>query len=161
MRFKRVNHFTLRDTIYQLIEAFVMYYVVFAVVYFINKFYTLLVPNLTIRVFWTWQLFIYPPILFFVASRLWYLQHRERHSFAMIVTAFAFSEYAIYHFGGLILYLKSFQYLGMPWLTAGTVLLMLLYLAVNFVLASVFGASVHSLFTDRVRRFKVSDNSKS
>ena len=161
MKFKRVNHFTLRDTIYQLIEAFVMYYVVFAVVYFINKFYTLLVPNLTIRVFWTWQLLVYPPILFFIASRLWYLQHRERHSFAMIITAFAFSEYAIYHFGGLILYLKSFQYLGMPALTIGTVLLTLLYLAVNFFLASVFGASVHSLFTDRIRGFKKDDNRKS
>lgn len=151
MKFKKVNNFTLKDTVYQLIEAFIMHYVVFAVVYFVNKFYTWFVPNLTIRVFWSWQLFIYPPILFFIASRLWYLQHRERHSFAMIVTAFAFSEYAIYHFGGLILYLKSFQYLGMPLLTAGTVFLMLLYLMVNFFLASVFGASVHSLFTDRIR----------
>lgn len=153
MKFKRVNHFTLRDTFYQLVEAFIMYYVIFALVYFINKFYTWFVPNLTIRVFWSWQLFVYPPILFFIASRLWYLQHRERHSFAMIVTTFAFCEYAIYHFGGLILYLKSFQYLGMPLLTAGTVFLMFLYLMVNFFLASVFGASVHSLFTDRIRGF--------
>ena len=137
------------NNVLQLLEAFIMHIMVFLTVFVINEIYAIFIPMMTIRVFWTWQFIVYPPILFFLTSKLWYLKFSERHSFVMIVTAFLFAEYAIYNSGGLLLLLKSFYneiniILG--------IFIAIIYLSLDFVFSSVVGAMIHSLFFDRLRR---------
>lgn len=144
---KRVNKFTFKDTILQIVEAFIIFYASLSIVFIMNKMYNLIVRNLNFNLFYSWQLFVIPPIIIFIISRLIYLKVKERHSFAMIVTAYILSEILAYGFNGFSKYILD----GNIKLIILSCVIFILYLIVNFLFVSFICASIHSLFTDRLR----------
>lgn len=153
---RRVNNFTFKDTILQIVEAFVIFYASFSLVCLLNKLYGITIKNLSFEVFYSWQLIVAPSIITFIISRLIYLWVKERHSFAMIGTSYILSEILVYGFNGFTKYILNGNIKSIILST----IIFVLYLIINFLLVSFVCASIHSLFTDRIRWRCKDDNNQ-
>lgn len=140
-----------RNLIMQILECYIVFNFVFFLVLFLNKGAEFIITGLNVRETLSIQLVMITPIIVFVLTKFWYIKFPERHSFFTVISSWVLSEIFVYYFGGVSLFTISF--LGKSiMITIASLMMLMIYFTISFVLTTFLASALHSLFVDRLQK---------